>query len=254
MIIRAEHTDGFLRVMNSAVQDTRISCEACGLLVRMLSLPDDWDFSAEGLSTLFSMSIKTVRRLVKELRAAGYVDFKQNRNDRGFFEASEWLIYEAPIRVAVSGIPDNGITADGIPAIGVPVDGVAVSGIPAKGQLLTTNIQTNKEQTNKEQTTEDKYIPGRGEFLNVYVSDSEFEKLTERFGAQERDSRIEDLSRYLANHPKKKYASHYATILAWARKDQKDARPSSIPQSSSGGIDWDRVAAMAVQQAQGGGT
>ena len=253
MIIRAEHTEGFLRVMNSAVQDTRISCEACGLLVRMLSLPDDWSFSAEGLSTLFSMSVKTIRRLVKELRAAGYVNFEQKRNERGFFEASEWLIYEVPIRVPVCGIPDNGITADGIPASGVPVDGVPVSGIPAKGQLLTTNILTTKELTTKELTTKRNDIPGRGEFLNVYVSDSEFEKLTERFGAQERDSRIEDLSRYLANHPRKKYASHYATILAWARKDQKAAPVGAIPKSSSGDIDWDRVAEMASTQAQGGG-
>lgn len=250
MIIRAEHTEGFLRVLNSAVMDTRLSCEACGLLVRMLSLPDDWDFSIGGLVSTFNIPTKAVRRLIKELREAGYVEIEQKRNERGFFVDKEWSVREVPIRSAVIGMSVIGSSVNGMSVNGMSADGMSV-----KGTQLTTNILTTKEPTTKELTTKGtNYIPGRGEFLNVYVSDSEFEKLTERFGAQERDAHIEDLSRYLANHPKKKYASHYATILAWARKDQKDARPSSIPQSSSGGIDWDRVAAMAVQQAQGGGT
>lgn len=250
MIIRAEHTEGFLRVLNSAVMDTRLSCEACGLLVRMLSLPDDWDFSIGGLVSTFNIPTKAVRRLIKELREAGYVEIEQKRNERGFFVDKEWSVREVPIRSAVIGMSVNGMSVIGSSANGMSVNGMSADGMSVKGTQLTTNILTTKELTTKGTN----YIPGRGEFLNVYVSDLEFEKLTERFGEAERDSRIEDLSRYLANHPKKKYASHYATILAWARKDQKDARPSSIPQSSSGGIDWDRVAAMAVQQAQGGGT
>lgn len=247
MIIRAEHSEGFLRVSNTSVWDTRLSCEACGLLVRMLSLPDDWEFSVSGLVSKYDMPTKAVRRLVRELRDAGYIEINQKRDDRGFFTCVEWLVYEVPVRVTLCGDADNGEPDNGMTAIGVPVHGVPDIGEPEKGTLLTTKVLTTKELTIKGT----KYIPGRGEFLNVYVSDSEFEKLTERFGEAERDSRIEDLSRYLANHPKKKYASHYATILAWARKDQKDARVDSIPKTKDG-IDWDRVAAMAAQQARGG--
>lgn len=248
MIIRADHTEGFLRVLNSVVLDTRVSCEACGLLIRMLSLPDDWDFSVSGLVSKFSMPTKTVRRLIKELHGAGYVEFKQKRNERGFFEATEWLIYEVPIRISLSGDADSGVPDSGVPDSGIPVSGVPDIGKPAKGTQLTTNILT----TNNELTTKGtKYIPGRGEFSNVYISDSEYEKLRLRFGREECDARIEDLSRYLANHPKKKYASHYATILAWARKDEKAPQSKPIPKSTAGGIDWDRVAAMAAAQAGG---
>lgn len=243
MIIRAEHTEGFLRVLNSVVCDTRLSCEACGLLVRMLSLPDNWNFSIDGLATRFAMSNWAVRRLIKELRDAGYVEINQKRDERGFFSVKEWTVYEVSIRMSETRMSVNHVSENGMTDNRMTAGRMSVIRQSENGTLLTTNIQTTKEQTTKEQTTK---IP-RGEFLNVFISDSEFERLTDRFGAQERDARIEDLSRYLAQHPKKKYASHYATILAWARKDQRDASVSSIPHTEDG-IDWDRIARMAEEQ------
>lgn len=56
-----------------------------------------------------------------------------------------------------------------------------------------------------------------GEFKNVKLTDEQYKKLEEK----KLLNYIEDLSRYLANHPRKKYANHYATILSWDRKDNK---------------------------------
>ena len=56
-----------------------------------------------------------------------------------------------------------------------------------------------------------------GEFQNVKLTDDDYNKLKEKSLL----SYIEDLSIYLENHPRKKYASHYATILTWARKNNK---------------------------------
>ena len=246
MIHRADHNDGYLCVLNSLIRDTRISCEACGLLVRMLSMTDDWEFSVDGLVSQFDIPIKTVRRLVKELRVAGYIKFEQQRLDGGLFGATTWHIYESPDGISLNGITANGKPDSGVAVIGDAVDGFPVNGKPANGQHKKYQI---KEIPNKEVPKErNTYTPGRGEFLNVYISDLEFEKLTERFGETRRDSLIEDLSRYLENHPKKKYASHYATMLAWARKDEKEApraNDSFIP-SNNGEIDWDRVAQLAM--------
>lgn len=57
-----------------------------------------------------------------------------------------------------------------------------------------------------------------GEFKNVKLTNEEYKKLEDK----KLLSYIEDLSRYLENHPRKKYASHYATILTWSRKDNKN--------------------------------
>ena len=66
-----------------------------------------------------------------------------------------------------------------------------------------------------------------GEFENVLLSDEEFEKLKKKFPT-DYPRRIEDLSVYLKSK-NKKYASHYATILAWARKNNDMPRiPKTI--------------------------
>ena len=64
-----------------------------------------------------------------------------------------------------------------------------------------------------------------GEFENVLLSEEEKNKLTEKLGYKS-DALIEDLSRYLASTGRK-YKSHYAVLLTWARKEEEKAKPSS---------------------------
>lgn len=63
-----------------------------------------------------------------------------------------------------------------------------------------------------------------GEYNNVLLTDEEYEKLQELF--PDTQDRIERLSEYVASTGKS-YKSHYATIRAWARKDQKPANKAS---------------------------
>ena len=95
----------------------------------------------------------------------------------------------------------------------------------------TNGQQTNnKRATNQQQHLKNvknvkninKYImPAMGEFENVRLTEEELEKLKEQFPYDWQD-RIERLSGYIASKGKR-YKSHYATILSWARKDKKDA-------------------------------
>lgn len=229
MIIRAEHTDGYFCLLNSVARDSRLSFEARGFLVYLLSMSDEWEFSIKGLAFETQLSKHTIMRLVTELKNAGYIKQSRERNERGQLGAPVWEVYEAPVLEGSTKLNKN-LTLD------KPNSGESLTwAAPNSGErrvIRNTNIE--EIPINKEIPKVKKYIPGRGEFLNVYVSDSEFEKLTDRFGAQERDARIEDLSRYLANHPRKKYASHYATILAWERKDKKAvAGPASNPKNKT---------------------
>ena len=57
-----------------------------------------------------------------------------------------------------------------------------------------------------------------GEFKNVRLSEDQIEKLHEKIGPQTTEQYIEKLSNYMASKGKR-YKSHYATILAWWRKD-----------------------------------
>ena len=59
-----------------------------------------------------------------------------------------------------------------------------------------------------------------GEFQNVFLTDSEHDKLVTKFSAAGASERIEKLSTGIASHGYK-YKSHYATILSWENRDEK---------------------------------
>ena len=63
-----------------------------------------------------------------------------------------------------------------------------------------------------------------GEFGNVKMTTAEFEKLVQAEGADRANALIEDLSSYLASSGKR-YKSHYATLLNWGRRKDKDGEP-----------------------------
>jgi phage replication O-like protein O len=94
-------------------------------------------------------------------------------------------------------------------------------------KLLTTkeSKETITKKTITKETKQKKDAPPKkkyGEFQNVLLTDEEYRKLLERFGEIDASKRIESLSSYMASR-RKKYDSHYATILNWARRDERES-------------------------------
>ena len=63
-----------------------------------------------------------------------------------------------------------------------------------------------------------------GEFGNVKMTTAEFSKLVQAEGADRANALIEELSSYLASSGKR-YKSHYATLLNWGRRKEKEDAP-----------------------------
>ncbi len=85
-----------------------------------------------------------------------------------------------------------------------------------------------KEKENiKEKETRRKY----GEYKNVFLSDSEFEKLKAEFPLDYQD-RIENLSSYIASTGKT-YKNHLATIRNWARKEKTQPKAKTVSRAKS---------------------
>lgn len=63
-----------------------------------------------------------------------------------------------------------------------------------------------------------------GEFGNVKMTTAEFEKFVQAVGADRANALIEELSSYLASSGKR-YKSHYATLLNWGRRKDKENEP-----------------------------
>lgn len=63
-----------------------------------------------------------------------------------------------------------------------------------------------------------------GEFGNVKMTTAEFEKFVQAEGADRANALIEELSSYLASSGKR-YKSHYATLLNWGRRKDREETP-----------------------------
>lgn len=97
MIHRAEHTNGFVGLTNDTARNLELSDGAFRLLVFMLSMTEDWNFSIKGLTFQTGWPERKVMRLVAELKKAGYIVQKLQLDERGKFLPSVWDIYEVPI-------------------------------------------------------------------------------------------------------------------------------------------------------------
>lgn len=87
----------FTVISNDIFKDMRISLKAKGLLTTMLSCPDNWNYTIEGLSKITKDGKASIRSALAELEEYGYLERKQLRNDRGVFTDLEYIVYEKPL-------------------------------------------------------------------------------------------------------------------------------------------------------------
>lgn len=94
-VIRVEKTKDYTVMSNSHLKNKEMSLKAKGLLSLMLSLPDEWDYTVEGLTTLSADGKDGVRATLKELEKLGYLRRTQTKAN-GKFGKSEYTVYELP--------------------------------------------------------------------------------------------------------------------------------------------------------------
>lgn len=80
------HCDSYTTVANHCLEDTTLPMDARGLLVTMLSLKDDWNYSIAGLTGLGPDGETKIRRMLNDLEEHGYLRRERYRNERGRFK------------------------------------------------------------------------------------------------------------------------------------------------------------------------
>lgn len=71
--IRVEKNSNYSVIGNYHLRDPRLSLKAKGLLTLVLSLPDNWSYSVEGLASLCVEGLTSVETGLKELKRYGYL-------------------------------------------------------------------------------------------------------------------------------------------------------------------------------------
>ena len=105
-VFRVDKSRDFTVVANCIFKDRSLSAKAKGILVEMLSLPESWDFTLKGLTTLFTDGIDSIRQGINELESRGYIVRERKRDARGRLGGMEYVIYETPHK-AVENSPES---------------------------------------------------------------------------------------------------------------------------------------------------
>ena len=217
MIIRVNRTNNYTVMSNYHFKEKQMSLKAKGLLSLMLSLPDDWDYSIDGLVTLSKDGKDSVMNALIELEKFRYLKRTKLTNEKGQFAGYDYDIYEKPYT-------EN-------PQMEKPCSENPNTENPT--QLNTNELNTNELNTNKlnkekckkekpsdtptaTHTQKHKY----GEYKNVLLTDEEYNKI---IAMQDGKEAIEYLSEYIEMKGYKA-RSHYLCILKWvfnALKEQK---------------------------------
>lgn len=96
-VVRVIKNSNYTTLSNYHFKDKRLSWKAKGLLSTMLSLPDNWNYTIEGLAALAGDGIKSTNSGLAELEKNGYLLRKQLRDENGHFAMTEYTIYEEPV-------------------------------------------------------------------------------------------------------------------------------------------------------------
>ena len=95
-ILRKVKKEKFTVIDNAIFYDYGLSYKAKGLLCQMLSLPDGWSFSIEGLARLAADGKSSVTSALNELKEAGYFYRKQIREGNRI-SGIEYVISESKL-------------------------------------------------------------------------------------------------------------------------------------------------------------
>ena len=137
-VYRVNKNRGYTVMANYHLRDKTLSLKAVGLLSKMLSFNDGWQFSTKGLSAICKEGPDAVLAALRELEDAGYLVRHQSRDEKGRMSSMVFEIYEKP----QTGLPDTEKPHTEKPDTDNPFTGKPCTENPA--QLNTNQVITNE--------------------------------------------------------------------------------------------------------------
>lgn len=145
-VFRINKTEDFTVMSNHHLRDKQLSLKAKGLLSVMLALPDNWDYSIDGLVSLCKEEETSVISTLKELKSFGYLRIDKlmpNETKSGRIEYI-YNIFEIPQEKQA---PQK----QGVENQGLEFQGLEFQELENHTQLNTNISNTNIINTNKKE-------------------------------------------------------------------------------------------------------
>lgn len=168
-VFRVEKNTNYTVMANYHLRDIALSLKAKGLLSLMLSLPENWDYTAKGLARICKDGTDSIGSAIRELEQAGYVQRKRIRNALGHLTEIEYTILEKPLPVESrpeskaepereNPVLDSPVLEE--PVLDYPEQAFPDQEEPVQEKPAQLNKQkSNKEKLNKDLSSKDSFLP-----------------------------------------------------------------------------------------------
>ena len=102
-----KESGNFVTIHKGFIQDSNLSWKAKGLLLYLLSRPDDWKIYETELVKHTSDKLSSLKSGIKELEKAGYIERKRKRDDKGRLQGYDYEVYEQPNHIRKSNVDED---------------------------------------------------------------------------------------------------------------------------------------------------
>jgi hypothetical protein len=138
-----KESGSFVTVHKNFIHDDNLSWKAKGILLYLLSRPDDWQVYETEIVKHSSDGLSGLKSGIKELEQVGYIQRNRKRDDKGRLKEYEYLVYEQPNHIRFSNVGKTNV-------------GNSYIGKTYVGESHTTNNNsTNNDLTNNNNTNND---------------------------------------------------------------------------------------------------
>lgn len=173
-VFKINKTKDYTVMSNYHLRDKSLSLKAKGLLSQMLSLPEDWDYTIQGLCSINKENETAINSTLKELKDNGYLIVTKKMPNETKSGRIEYVydIYETPKQEGRKQDLEN--------------LGVEFQGVENQGQL-NTDIRNTEEKVKKERKS-DESISIENEIVN-YTGNEKLRAMLREFVEYRRNKR-----------------------------------------------------------------
>lgn len=130
-----KESGNFVTVNKEFIHNNNLSWKAKGILLYLLSRPDDWQVYETELQKHAADGKDSLKSGIKELEEVGYIKRDRKRDDKGHFREYDYQVFEYPTQSGLSNVGKSNV------------------GKPNVGKSATTNNNsTNNDGTNNNGT------------------------------------------------------------------------------------------------------
>lgn len=134
--IRMHYKRNYTVISNDCVRDKNLTLKAKGLMLVLWSLPDEWNFSVDGLASFMKEGKSAITSAIRELEECGYLTRSQKRLPNGRADGYDWILTDNPSNSAPSA--ENQMT--GNQAL------LNKEELSTEGESKEENLKKNKEK------------------------------------------------------------------------------------------------------------